>query len=84
MAAALLQEQGCEVIGITLQLWGKDVCVSSGSRLCCSVRDTMDAKAVAKTSTQTFSARSLRWATLLFPIIRSSTATSGLGLKRCG
>ena len=48
VAAALLVEQGHEVIGITLQLWGKDVCVSSGTRLCCSVRDTLDAKAVAK------------------------------------
>ena len=48
VAAALLHEQGYEVIGVTLQLWGKDVCVSSGTRLCCSVRDAMDAKAVAK------------------------------------
>ncbi len=48
VAAALLHEQGCEVIGITLQLWGKDVCVSSGTRLCCSVRDALDAKAVAR------------------------------------
>ncbi len=48
VAAALLQEQGYEVIGVTMQLWGKDVCVSSGTRLCCSVRDALDAKAVAK------------------------------------
>jgi len=48
VAAALLHEQGYEVIGVTLQLWGKDVCVSAGSRLCCSVRDALDAKAVAK------------------------------------
>ena len=48
VAAALLHEQGHEVVGVTLQLWGKDVCVSSGTRLCCSVRDAMDAKAVAK------------------------------------
>ena len=48
VAAALLHEQGYEVIGITLQLWGKDVCVSSGTKLCCSVRDALDAKAVAK------------------------------------
>ena len=48
VAAALLHEQGFDVIGVTLQLWGKDVCVSSGTRLCCSVRDAMDAKAVAK------------------------------------
>ena len=48
VAAALLHEQGYEVVGITLQLWGKETCVSSGARLCCSVRDAMDAKAVAK------------------------------------
>ena len=48
VAAALLTQQGYDVTGITLQLWGKDVCVSSGSRLCCSVRDALDAKAVAK------------------------------------
>ena len=48
VAAALLHEQGFEVVGITLQLWGKEVCVSSGTRLCCSVRDALDAKAVAK------------------------------------
>ncbi len=48
VAAALLHEQGCEVIGVTLQLWGKDVCASSGTRLCCSVRDTLDARSVAK------------------------------------
>ena len=48
VAAALLVQQGYEVIGVTLQLWGKDVCVSSGTRLCCSVRDALDAKAVAK------------------------------------
>ena len=47
VAAALLHEQGAEVIGVTMQLWGKDVCASSGTRLCCSVRDTVDAKAVA-------------------------------------
>jgi len=48
VAAALLHEQGDEVLGVTMQLWGKDVCASSATRLCCSVRDAMDAKAVAK------------------------------------
>lgn len=48
VAAALLHEQGYEVLGVTLQLWGKDVCTSAGSRLCCSVRDALDAKAVCR------------------------------------
>lgn len=48
VAAALLHEAGYEVTGVTMQLWGKDVCTSSGTRLCCSVRDAMDAKAVAR------------------------------------
>ncbi len=48
VAAALLRDQGFEVLGVTMQLWGKDVCVSAGSRLCCSVRDALDAKAVAR------------------------------------
>jgi tRNA-specific 2-thiouridylase len=48
VAAALLHEQGYEVLGVTLQLWGKDVCASGGTRLCCSVRDALDAKAVAR------------------------------------
>ena len=48
VAAALLHEQGFAVLGVTLQLWGKDVCTSAGTRLCCSVRDALDAKAVAR------------------------------------
>ena len=48
VAAALLHEQGADVVGVTMQLWGKDVCVSSGTRLCCSVRDALDARAVAR------------------------------------
>ena len=48
VAAALLREQGCHVTGVTLQLWGKDVCASSGTKLCCSVRDALDARAVAR------------------------------------
>jgi tRNA-specific 2-thiouridylase len=48
VAAALLARDGHEVLGVTLQLWGKDVCVTAGTRLCCSVRDALDAKAVAR------------------------------------
>jgi tRNA-specific 2-thiouridylase len=48
VAAALLREAGDEVVGVTMQLWGKEACASAGTRLCCSVRDAMDAKAVAR------------------------------------
>ena len=48
VAAALMKDQGFDVIGITLQLWGKDVCSTSGTKLCCSVKDTLDAKAVCR------------------------------------
>ena len=48
VAAAVLREAGFDVHGVTLQLWGKDVCVGSGTRLCCSVRDALDARAVAR------------------------------------
>jgi tRNA-specific 2-thiouridylase len=48
VAAALLLQQGFDVRGVTLQLWGKEVCTTAGTRLCCSVRDTLDAKAVAR------------------------------------
>ena len=48
VAAALLKEQGYAVLGVTMQLWGKEVCVSSGSRRCCSVRDALDARTVAR------------------------------------
>jgi len=48
VAAALLKAQDFDVIGVTMQLWGKDVCSSAGTRLCCSVRDALDAKAVAR------------------------------------
>ncbi|MBI3319418.1 MAG: tRNA 2-thiouridine(34) synthase MnmA [Candidatus Omnitrophica bacterium] len=48
VAAAVLHQQGYDVIGITLQLWGKETCADGGTKLCCSVRDSLDAKAVAK------------------------------------
>lgn len=41
VAAALLQEQGCEVIGVTLRLW-------DGPGSCCSTRDADDARRVAE------------------------------------
>ena len=46
-AAALLKEQGHEVIGITLRVWSYDGAAQCGS--CCSPEDIDDARAVADT-----------------------------------
>ena len=45
-AAALLIEQGWDVIGITLKLWPQD-CVSRAEDKCCGPQAVMDARAVA-------------------------------------
>ena len=48
VAAALLAQQGHEVIGITMQLWPKEMCGTQvQAKSCCSLRDTDDARAVA-------------------------------------
>lgn len=50
VAAALLLEQGYEVIGATMQLWdkGRETAAASGSfRPCCTIEDVMDAGRVA-------------------------------------
>lgn len=44
-AAALLQQQGFEVIGITLKLWPQD-CVSRAEDKCCGPQAVADARAV--------------------------------------
>ncbi len=44
-AAALLLEQGCEVIGITLKLWPQD-CLSRAEDKCCGPQAVADARAV--------------------------------------
>ena len=44
-AAALLQEQGHDVIGITLRVWSYESKAQCGS--CCSPEDIDDARAVA-------------------------------------
>src|SRR5690348_2391578 len=46
-AAALLKEQGHEVIGITLRVWSYEGAAKCGS--CCSPEDIDDARAVAET-----------------------------------
>ncbi len=48
VAAALLKEQGHEVIGATMQVWDYSSCdVSEGQGTCCSSIDVEDARAVA-------------------------------------
>src|SRR3712207_4510133 len=50
VAAALLVEQGYEVIGVTMRLWtAHDAEALPGKQSCCSVEDVDDAVAVAQT-----------------------------------
>ncbi|MBF0625871.1 MAG: tRNA 2-thiouridine(34) synthase MnmA [Magnetococcales bacterium] len=48
-AAALLLEQGWEVIGLTMQLWDHGRSTPAGSRTCCALEDVHDARQVAQT-----------------------------------
>lgn len=48
MAAALLKEQGCDVIGITMQLWPKSECGAHRDKACCSLEGIRDARYVAQ------------------------------------
>ena len=47
VAAFLLKKQGYEVIGITMQLWSKDLCGKHGGKSCCSLEAIEDARKVA-------------------------------------
>ena len=47
VAAFLLKKEGYEVIGITMQLWSKDLCGSHGEKSCCSLEAIEDARKVA-------------------------------------
>ncbi len=48
VAACLLKEAGCEVIGMTLKTWPKELCDTvPKNQTCCSTRDIEDARAVA-------------------------------------
>jgi len=48
VSAALLKEQGHEVIGVSLQLYERTEAAAAGGRTCCSLTDVMDAARVAK------------------------------------
>lgn len=47
-AAALLKEQGYDVIGITMQLWPKSECGAHSDKACCSLEGIRDARYVAQ------------------------------------
>ena len=47
VAAALLVEQGCEVIGVTMQLWSPDATPPNHESGCCSLSAVEDARRVA-------------------------------------
>lgn len=48
VTAALLKEQGHDVIGVSLQLYERSEPVLPGTKTCCSLTDVMDAARVAK------------------------------------
>ena len=48
VTAALLKEQGNDVIGVSLQLYERPESVQPGGKTCCSLTDVMDAARVAK------------------------------------
>jgi tRNA-specific 2-thiouridylase len=48
VTAALLKEQGHDVIGVSLQLYERPESTPSGGKTCCSLTDVMDAARVAK------------------------------------
>ena len=48
VAAALLKEQGYEVIGMTMKMWPKSSCGYDKKRACCSLDGITDARVVAE------------------------------------
>ncbi|MDP2911013.1 MAG: tRNA 2-thiouridine(34) synthase MnmA [Candidatus Omnitrophota bacterium] len=48
VAAAILKESGCEVIGATMKIWPKEMCGQEKEKSCCSLKDIEDARAVSR------------------------------------
>lgn len=46
VAAAILKDEGYEVIGATMKIWPKEYCGQHKERACCSLQDIEDAKKV--------------------------------------
>ncbi|MFC1621538.1 tRNA 2-thiouridine(34) synthase MnmA [Candidatus Omnitrophota bacterium] len=46
VAAAILKDEGYEVIGVTMKIWPKEHCETYREKSCCSLRDIEDAKKV--------------------------------------
>lgn len=46
VAAAILKDEGCEVIGATMKIWPKEQCLNPKEKACCSLSDIEDAKKV--------------------------------------
>ncbi len=49
IAAAILKEEGHEVIGATMKIWPKEQCGRDKEKSCCSLQDIEDAKKVCDT-----------------------------------
>ena len=48
VAAAILKEDGYEVIGATMKVWPKELCGMEKQKACCSLKDIEDARKVSR------------------------------------
>lgn len=45
--AAILKNQGHDIIGVTMRLWDEESKVCTNKRVCCGTKDASDAKSVS-------------------------------------
>jgi tRNA-specific 2-thiouridylase len=48
VAALILKEEGCEVVGATMKIWPKELCGQEKQKACCSLKDIDDARKVSR------------------------------------
>nr|MBU1328229.1 tRNA 2-thiouridine(34) synthase MnmA [Candidatus Omnitrophota bacterium] len=48
VAAAILKEEGYEVIGATMKVWPRELCGQEKAKACCSLKDIEDARKVSR------------------------------------